>query len=89
MPHLQPLKNEPVKAPKVLGSNEDGKLTTEELRDVPDQRSNLVLKILEDIDKSKRMFTPVFDQMKRNMFMVKHGRDEQTPSLLRCAILDL
>jgi len=77
---LGPLREDkPSTAPKALGSREGDKDDREDLRNVPPQRENLVKKILEDIEKSERMFQPVFDQMKRNMFQVKNGRDEHTP----------
>jgi len=65
--------------PKMLGIAKDGKVTGAELRDVPDQRSNLVNHILENIDVSERTFRPVYEQMKRNQFQVKNGRNQHVP----------
>lgn len=66
--------------PEILGIKKDDRKTKEDLRDVPDQVKNLVKKILEDIEESCRLFQPAFEQMGRNEFLVRHGRDEMTPA---------
>lgn len=75
LPTLQPLQSKP----DMLGSRKDEKKTQSEENDVPEQRSSLVNQILTNVEDALKVYKPKFDQMRRNMFLVKNGRDEETP----------
>jgi hypothetical protein len=90
LPTLQGLSNpEPLQSKNIemVGIAKEGKQKKEELRDVPPEREALVQKFLECIQESEQIFDPTFEQMRKNMFLVKNGRDEMTPETFYIANL--
>jgi len=64
---------------EMIGIDKDSKLTTQELRNVPEQVQTFVTGLIEEVENAKLIWQEDFDQMKSNMHIVKWGRDERTP----------
>lgn len=77
---VHPLSDDAAEKTTMVGINSKDKKTKEEMNDVPEQVRNLVGGILENIQESENAFASTWEQMDRNMFLVRHGRDEYTPS---------